>query len=190
MTRTPCTLELVALALRAATYAVQAMKFAFDCPRPMEFSSIIQPILATPTHSTLPSGHATQAHAVATVLSRLVDGATAAEAVGNHRFRIAARIAINRTVAGVHFPVDSASGAVLGIALGEWIAAMGGEPGDPIPVRTFKSGAYVDEVGDFHDEILADLYKQGGLKGDGATAAPQKDTVLEALWAAARAEWR
>jgi hypothetical protein len=146
-------------------------------------------MLATPTHSTLPSGHATQAHAVAMVLSRLIDGATAAEAVGNHRFRIAARIAINRTVAGVHFPVDSASGAALGIALGEWIAAMGGEPGE-ILVRTFKSGEYVADIGDFHDEILADLYDRGALKGDGATAVPQKDTLIEALWAAARAEWR
>ena len=157
----------------------------------MEFSSIIQPMLATPTHSTLPSGHATQAHAVAMVLSRLVEGRPPMSAVGNHRFRIAARIAINRTVAGVHFPVDSASGAVLGIALGEWIAAMGGEPGDPIPVRTFRSGAYVDERRRLpRRDPRGPLQGGGGLQGDGATAAPQVDTVLAALWAAARAEWR
>ena len=35
--------------------------------------------------------------------------------------RQAARIAINRTVAGVHFPADSAAGAVLGLTLGQYL---------------------------------------------------------------------
>ena len=35
--------------------------------------------------------------------------------------RQAARVAINRTIAGVHFPVDSAAGQVLGLALGEYL---------------------------------------------------------------------
>lgn len=39
---------------------------------------------------------------------------------GEMLMRQAARIAINRTVAGVHFPVDSAAGAVLGLTLGRY----------------------------------------------------------------------
>ena len=38
-------------------------------------------------------------------------------------FKVAARIAENRTVAGVHFPVDSLAGAVMGIAIGELVIA-------------------------------------------------------------------
>ena len=34
--------------------------------------------------------------------------------------RLASRVAVNRTVAGVHFPVDSAAGCFLGLTLGEY----------------------------------------------------------------------
>jgi hypothetical protein len=34
--------------------------------------------------------------------------------------RQAARVAINRTVAGLHFPVDSAAGQLLGLTLGDY----------------------------------------------------------------------
>src|SRR3546814_18772370 len=42
---------------------------------------------------------------------------------GEQLMRLAARIAINRTVAGLHFPVDSAAGALLGLTLGRYLAA-------------------------------------------------------------------
>lgn len=38
--------------------------------------------------------------------------------------RQAARISANRTVAGVHFPVDSMAGAMLGTVLGNWMCAL------------------------------------------------------------------
>jgi hypothetical protein len=39
---------------------------------------------------------------------------------GEQLLRLASRIAVNRTVAGVHFPADSAAGATLGLTLGSY----------------------------------------------------------------------
>ena len=142
------TIELVEASLRLAVIVEQRMKHALNCPRPMLFSDQIQPIIQTPGHAALPSGHATEAFTIATVLTHLFETANAVNekkknpplgdffTVPNfttlskdkvkdqtQRYRLAARIAINRTVAGVHYPVDSAAGAVLGITLGEYVVA-------------------------------------------------------------------
>ena len=102
----------------------------------MLFSPEIQPIIQTPGHGALPSGHATEAYALATVLTHLY-GQAEGDAYLNlaweeadapsQRFKLAARIAINRTVAGVHFPIDSAAGCVLGVTLGEYLVARASE---------------------------------------------------------------
>ena len=87
-------------------------------------------MIPTPTHGTLPSGHSTEAFIVARTLWKLLrlsnapqyTGGAEPAAFGDMLMRQAARIAINRTVAGVHFPVDSAAGAVLGLTLADYVA--------------------------------------------------------------------
>ncbi len=123
--RTRWTLELLHAALRFASIVVMRCKHSMACRRPQEYSPQIQPIISTPLHSAYPSGHAVQAFITAKVLCHLLrksghpayaDGNLVAQLKGQ-----AARIAINRTVAGVHFPVDSAAGAVLGSALADYL---------------------------------------------------------------------
>lgn len=124
--RTKWTLELIAAALRLANFAEMRFKHALACRRPIEYSPQVQPMILTPGHGSLPSGHATEAFIVAYVLWKLVriqtnvDGSNKSTDWLEQLMRQAARVAINRTVAGVHFPVDSAAGQLLGLTLGEY----------------------------------------------------------------------
>jgi hypothetical protein len=133
-TRNKWTLELLDTALRFANYAEMRFKHALACPRPVLLSPQVQPIILTPGHATLPSGHSTEAHMVAAVLWKLcqtvitvgpnqVGTGTSANDWCVQLMRQAARIAINRTVAGVHFPVDSAAGQLLGLTLADFLIA-------------------------------------------------------------------
>ena len=84
-------------------------------------------MIPTPGHGSWPSGHSTEAFAVATLLEAFMDQTRPGKNDGqNSRTqlqRLAARIAVNRTVAGVHYPVDSAVGRLLGTSLGEFFVA-------------------------------------------------------------------
>ena len=128
--------------LRLGTTLEMPIKMWIDAPRPSAFTSYGQPIIQTPTHASYPSGHATEAFAIATVLYALAavpnvgeqkrgaaknfNAATAfapppAGVEPTLLMRLAARIAENRTVAGVHYPLDSFAGAAMGIAIGEYL---------------------------------------------------------------------
>jgi membrane-associated phospholipid phosphatase len=124
------TLQLLDLTISLAIHVEMRFKHIFANVRPVEFSPQVQPVIATPGHGSWPSGHSTEAFIVATVLEALFNAASAVGATtGNGTAsreqlqRLAARIAVNRTVAGLHFPVDSAAGRLLGTALGEFLVA-------------------------------------------------------------------
>jgi hypothetical protein len=125
------TAELMSAAQRLAFVVEMRIKNGLACRRPDEYSPQVQPMIQTPAHGTLPSGHSTESFTVAMVLVRLMKAAAAKSGggvlapmplMGIQLMRQAARIAINRTVAGVHFPVDSTTGAVIGLTLGRYLA--------------------------------------------------------------------
>jgi len=132
------TMELINLTLQFCVYVEMRFKHALACWRPVELNPQVQPMISTPGHGSFPSGHATQAYAVAHVLARLVGltpsyaappavaPVTAAAALFEQLQRQAARISTNRVVAGVHFPVDSMAGRMLGVTLGEYLVARSG----------------------------------------------------------------
>ncbi|WP_147114709.1 phosphatase PAP2 family protein [Tateyamaria sp. syn59] len=120
------TLEFLSAA-NQVVYAIEMrVKWLTWTPRPIDLSSRVQPVIQTPDHSSFPSGHATEAFAMATLIERLTSGTSAHAAVAAQTmpFRLAHRVAVNRTVAGVHYPIDSGAGMVLGCMMGEAIWSM------------------------------------------------------------------
>lgn len=91
------------VAIRVATEIIKAL---FEMPRPKLLAAGITPVIQTSVHSAFPSSHATETFGAATVL-----GAFYPSRLANW---IAARIAVNRGFAGVHYPVDHLADTVLG----------------------------------------------------------------------------
>jgi membrane-associated phospholipid phosphatase len=118
------TFELLELALAFASSIAMRFKHALALPRPAQFSPKVQAMVPTPEHSTLPSGHATEAYMAAHVLRALMTSARKSSievaAVFGQLEALAARIANNRMVAGVHFPADSMAGRLLGATIAEF----------------------------------------------------------------------
>jgi membrane-associated phospholipid phosphatase len=196
--RTPVTLALIEAAEAALEALTHQIKLALDLPRPVDLCPEIHPVIATPSHGSFPSGHAAAAYLVAALLTRIVDGAAHgpnAEDLLSARFRLAARIAVNRMVAGVHYPVDSYAGAALGLAMADWLAARAGA-GVAVS-RALDGDAYAapssaGSARDFHHGALRDLVKDHpkvGLAAGSPLSAPV-DPLLEALFERAGQEWR
>jgi membrane-associated phospholipid phosphatase len=188
------TLQLLDIALMLAIHVEMRFKHIFASPRPVEFSPQIQPLIPTPGHGSWPSGHATEAFLVATVLEALLNAATPkgkppnGSASQEQLQRLAARIAVNRTVAGLHFPVDSAAGRLLGTALAEFLVARA--TGGKLHERGFDAQLYEDKRGAALDFSL----HQSLDKGHGYSRASGASTVGLAplvawLWEEAVKEW-
>ncbi len=128
--------ELLSLTQEIAGMCVMPAKHMLACRRPDELDCRLMPLVPTPAHGSQPSGHATQAIAIATVLNTLLQ-----EVEGNRRGdptkrqilinAQAHRIAVNRTVAGLHYPMDNWAGAVVGHGIGRIIASLGQTSVDP-----------------------------------------------------------
>jgi hypothetical protein len=189
------TMELLALTQDFAIMLEMSAKNFCWTPRPITLEPNVCPIIQTPDHSSFPSGHALEAFAIATVLDRLMSSAPSeGPKAGMHQrrlpFKIAHRIAVNRTIAGVHFPIDNAAGAVFGIALGEAIYALGTGK-KPLELQSFAPGHGWLSPEANPDFLLINFYEeflQNKVELDGAHRA--KSDLWAAFWTAAQLEWQ
>lgn len=203
--RTPFTLEFLHAALGFSSVVIQRMKYALAVKRPIEFSPQIQPMIATPTHGSLPSGHSTEAFLVARLLWKLLIQSDVRQYNdraywGEMLMRQASRIATNRTVAGVHFPVDSVAGELLGLTLADHIHSQSCG-GNWWSTRFDGPKFNANEDFDWHKVYCADgdVLKKDATSKSGVWAESEEHTagaydapspILVWLWNKALSEWR
>jgi hypothetical protein len=188
------TFEILDLVSRTAQFVEMRVKYGLAARRPSEYSAQIQPMLQVPGHASTPSGHSTEAFAAAMVLSYLtrVNGnlVYSDQLTVVQLFRQAARIAINRQVAGLHFPVDTAVGAVLGMTLGSYLVQRL-TAGVNFNAWSFDGDAY-DPTWDFswseyYDSDVGSVVFQ--LANDNPVALDDSSPILGWIWQRASEEW-
>lgn len=189
------TLELLNVVLQG-TYAVtMRFKLALSCPRPSELSAALMPCIEVPAHAALPAGHAAEAHVTATLLGRLAGAGGPPDRLRHGLRRVAHRIAENRVVAGLHYPIDNVSGRLLGDAFASYLLAACGQAADWYGGEFDGENLAPDSAGRpmFEAERAAE---DGRSQDPGCTAlsgfaapAAARFPVLRAMWAAAQAEW-
>lgn len=103
----PETSKLLKQSFEDITTIELAYKEIFNRVRPTYLDSRVDTVIPIPGHPAYPSGHSTQIHFMAYVLSELEPGQK------DNLLREAENVAKNREIAGVHYPSDSKAGEIL-----------------------------------------------------------------------------
>ncbi|UUZ77638.1 hypothetical protein LP414_11350 [Polaromonas sp. P1(28)-13] len=145
-------------------------------------------MIPTPGHASWPSGHATEAYLACALMQALLPhGAEYREQLE----RLAARIAVNRTVAGLHYPVDSAVGRLLGTSLAEFLVARC--TGAKLHERGFDGRKFHDTKGhviDFDPRVSMVDNESGYYELFAGASAVAASPLLHFMWTKAAAEWK
>jgi hypothetical protein len=193
--------ELLSLTQEIAGMCAMPAKHMLACRRPDELDCRLMPLVPTPAHGSQPSGHATQAIAMATVLNTLLREMESNNKAKPTKRQIlveaqAHRIAVNRTVAGLHYPMDSWAGTVIGHGVGAIIASLGQvakEGEKPVEHKLavlradsnnidYETPDIYDEKGDFFLKDLKKVLGEGKLdKHQSVHAVLVPDTKEESV---------
>jgi len=178
------TFELINVVLQFCVHVEMRFKHELAVWRPVDLSAEVQPMITTPGHGSFPMGHATQTYAVVEVLKALCAPRLSPKA-GDQLDRLAARISINRVIAGVHYPIDATAGRLLGQRIGKYLIARatnGVPKGTWVPGRF--EGADLGVVEAFDTETV---YADSSLDPKSSLAIPPANK-LNFLWNLAKVE--
>jgi undecaprenyl-diphosphatase len=114
----PCDALFAAAAAALGAAAAWALKLLFERERPALVDPGLEPLVATPSSASFPSGHAATAFAAAALV------ATLQPRLRVPVYGVAVLVALSRVYLGVHFPLDVVFGAVLGTAIGLGVGAF------------------------------------------------------------------
>ena len=178
------TLELISMTQLMCAHTAMMAKYALAIRRPDQVDTRILPMIATPGHGSFPSAHATEAYGVATVMLGLMDAWQSFADNTDRRAlvkQLANRISVNRTVAGVHYPMDSWAGASLGQTIGGAILGRCGA------TQSAKSITYTPQDTDFFGHEFEALIAGETVGTDygihvGATVQSSPSDLFQWLW--------
>ena len=119
----PATNLLIHVGRRIGEHVVMCLKHQFKSPRPFQLCPAITPLIDAPMHSSFPAGHSLQSYLIsyllAVPLKNLPQQSFSASNPAGAKgllFDLAARLADNRVVAGIHYPMDNDAGRDVAIA--------------------------------------------------------------------------
>jgi PAP2 superfamily len=117
----PRTLELAEGMKELVRYVIAYYKVRFSRPRPVQLEPKLRPMIVDPGHAAYPSGHSTQVHLIALVLSEVLPHAR------ERLMEVALEVATNREWAGVHYRTDTEAGRDLARRLLELVKGPFGD---------------------------------------------------------------
>lgn len=118
----PVATLIAAVSVGVGSLLVAALKDSVDRPRPEHSDPAIEAAVATPGSPSFPSGHTATAFAAAAVVGAIYPR------LRWPLYTLAALVGVSRIYLGVHFALDVAAGAILGISIGlglVWAARRG-----------------------------------------------------------------
>ena len=102
----PATYQLIRIARRLGEHVVMCLKEHYHEARPSQVCPAIMPLIEVPAHPSFPAGHALQSH----LISKCLEAAKRARNQSEMLFLLSRRVAQNRVVAGLHYPLDNVAG--------------------------------------------------------------------------------
>jgi len=101
----PKTYLMLKMAARIGELVMVKLKAQWNAPRPSQVYPRLFPPVGVAPHASYPSGHSLVSHMMAAMATEIVPE------MGLAPGELATRIAVNREIAGLHFPSDTAAGA-------------------------------------------------------------------------------